>query len=130
MKSIIKTKLAEVRKKQQNKNIYETVNWENCLKGLLIGKTPATDFGGGGGVYTNLRQNIQTLRGGARAEKMQFLVKIFQKLPKNAIFGLFFKILPAAQKNWSNRFFILIRESSENQFGRPEKKVKKNFEIF
>ena len=36
--------------------------------------------------------------GGARAEKRDFLVEILQKVPKNAIFGLFFKILPAAQK--------------------------------
>ena len=38
--------------------------------------------------------------GGARAKKINFLVEIFQKVPKNAIFGLFFKILPAAQKFW------------------------------
>ena len=32
-----------------------------------------------------------------------FLVEIFQKMPKNTIFGLFFKILLAAQKFWSKQ---------------------------
>ena len=38
--------------------------------------------------------------GGGRQKKRNFLVEIFQKVPKNAIFGLFFTILPAAQKFW------------------------------
>ena len=42
--------------------------------------------------------------GGARAEKTRFLVKIFQKVPKNGMFGLliFLKNLPAGQKISSN----------------------------
>ena len=42
-------------------------------------------------IYTNFE-------GGVRAKKRNFLVKIFHKVPKNAFFGSFFKILPAAQK--------------------------------
>ena len=34
-----------------------------------------------------------SFEGGARAKKRNFLFKIFQKVPKNAFFGLFFKIL-------------------------------------
>ena len=42
-------------------------------------------------MYTNFE--------GKRAlKKRNFLVKIFQKVPKNAVFACFFKILPAAQK--------------------------------
>ena len=39
--------------------------------------------------------------GGARAKKRNFLAEVFQKVPKNAIFGtMSFKILLAAQKFW------------------------------
>ena len=46
-----------------------------------------------GPIYTNFE-------GGARAEKTQFFYKNFQKVPKNALFGLFFKTSPAAPKIW------------------------------
>ena len=35
-----------------------------------------------------------------RAEKTQFFGRNFSKVLKNAIFALFFKILPAARKFW------------------------------
>ena len=66
--------------------------------------------------------------GGEHApNELNFLVNIFQKVPKNSFFGLFFKNLPAEQKIWSNGVFIVIWESSENQFGRPKKMVDKIF---
>ena len=34
--------------------------------------------------------NMNNFEGGTRAEKAQFLVKIFQKMPKDAFLGLFF----------------------------------------
>ena len=37
--------------------------------------------------------------GGARAKKRNFLVKIFQKVPKNAFFGLFFQKFACGTKN-------------------------------
>ena len=42
-------------------------------------------------IYTNFEGRV-------RAKKRDFLVKTFQKVLKNAFFGLFFNILPAAQK--------------------------------
>ena len=50
-------------------------------------------------------------------------------MPKNAIFGLFFKILPAAQKFRPKKVFIVVWESSENQFGRPKNEKKKVIKI-
>ena len=68
-----------------------------------------------------------------RAEKRNFLVKIFQKVPKNALFDcFFFKNLSAAQK-------ILPKmgakqcfgRAQKNQFDRPKKKkVVKIFDFF
>ena len=54
-------------------------------------------------------------------------------MPKNVFFGLFFKILPAAHKNLPQQglwVFLVLCESSENQFGRPKKKVDKIFKKF
>ena len=56
---------------------------------------------------------------------MQFLVKIFKKLPKNAFFS--FKILPAARNLGQNRDFLVLSESSKNQFGRPKER-RQNFQ--
>ena len=39
-----------------------------------------------------------SFEGGARVEKRDFLVKIFQKVPKNAFFGLFFQNYGRARK--------------------------------
>ena len=52
-------------------------------------------------------------------------------MPKNVFFGLFFKILPAAQKHLPQQglwVFLVLCESSENQFGRPKKKGRQNFQ--
>ena len=75
-------------------------------------------------IYTNFE--------GERApKKRDFLVKIFQKVPKNAFFGLFFQIFACGAKNFAKTGTKpCIRESSKNQFGRPKKKVDKIFEIF
>ena len=55
-------------------------------------------------------------------KKRDLLAEIFRKVHKNPFFGLFFK------KNYlrrrkidQSRVFIVIWESSENQFGRPKK---------
>ena len=59
--------------------------------------------------------NIHQFQREERApKKRNFLVKIFRKLPKNAFFGV----------------FIVIWEGSENQLGRPKKKVDKIFDFF
>ena len=78
-------------------------------------------------IYTNFE-------GGLHAEKTQFFGKIFQKVPKNAYFGLFFfKILPVAQKYRPKQGLCSglgeLRKSI-NQFSRPKKKVDKTFEVF
>ena len=52
-------------------------------------------------------------------KKRNFLVKIFQKVPRNAFLACFLKNLPAVQKKWS-KWGSNLRESSENQFGRPK----------
>ena len=52
-------------------------------------------------IYTNFE-------GAARAEKIDFLVKIFQEMLKKT------------QKIWPKQG-LLLWESSENQFGRPKK---------
>ena len=51
------------------------------------------------------------LRGERAPKKNDFLVKIFQK-----------KATVRRKKFGQNRVFIVISESSENQFGRPMKK--------
>ena len=68
--------------------------------------------------------------GGGVPKKRDFLVKIFQKGPKNAFFGLFFQNLPAAQKFLGKKIFLVLWGSSENQYARPKKNVDKVFEIF
>ena len=62
------------------------------------------------------------MRGGARAEKTRFFIKIFEKVPKNAFFGLFSKICLRRTNFSQNRVFLLLWESSENQFCRLIKK--------
>ena len=64
--------------------------------------------------------------GGARAKKMRFFVKIFQKVAKNSFFGLFFSNLPAAQKflpKQQNLFSAL--EELGKSICRPKKKSTK-----
>ena len=74
-------------------------------------------------IYTNLE--------GKRApKKRNFFVNIFQKVPKNASLDLFFeKICLQCRQFGQNGVFIVILESSENQFGRP-KKNRQNFHFF
>ena len=60
------------------------------------------------------------MRGERAPKKRDFLIETFQKVPKNAFCGLFFKNLPAAGQIW---VFVVVSESSQNQFGRPKKKV-------
>ena len=79
------------------------------------------------------RQYILILRGGGgggctRRKNAIFLVKVFQKVPKTPFLDYFFKILPAAQKNWPKQginrarkinsvdlnFFLKIRPPREN----------------
>ena len=53
-----------------------------------------------------------------------FLSKFSKKCKKRLFWPVFLKKLPVAQKTWSIfqfRVFIVIWESSENQFGRPKK---------
>ena len=78
------------------------------------------------------RQSILILREGTRAKKTRLLVKIFQKVPKNAVFELFLfsKIWLRRKKFGQIRVFKLAGESSENQFGRPKNKVDKIFNFF
>ena len=65
---------------------------------------------------------IYTYFKGERApKKRNFLVKIFQKVPKNAFLACFFKILPAAQKFGPKHGLLSDWESSENLFDRPKK---------
>ena len=53
---------------------------------------------------------------------------IFQKVPKNCLFWpVFFPKFACGAENW---VFIVIRESSENQFVPPEKKVDKFSKFF
>ena len=121
------------------------------------------------------------LRGERDPKKRNFSVKVIQKVPKNAFFGLFFqnsacgaeilgiigtkhcfgrarkiylvdlkkrstkfskifwkspleKILdpplPEALKIWPKKTFLVIWESSENQFSRPKKQVDIIFKFF
>ena len=68
-------------------------------------------------------------KGGTRAEKRDFSVDIFQKVPKNA-FLAFFKICLRRRTFYQIKVFIVVWESSEKQFGRPKKKVDKIFKFF
>ena len=56
-----------------------------------------------------------TFEGGARAKKRKFLVKIFQKVPKNAFFG------QRRRKFGRKWVFKVVCESPENQFRRSKK---------
>ena len=60
--------------------------------------------------------------GASSCQKTQLLAKNFPKVPKSDFCDLFF------HKFGQNGFFIVIWESSENQFGRPQKKLDKIFE--
>ena len=57
-------------------------------------------------------------------------VKIFQKLLKNAFLASFWKFLPAAQKIWPKQGFLVLWDSSKNQFGRPKTKSSKFSQYF
>ena len=73
-------------------------------------------------------QFILILRGSARQKNAFFFVKIFQKVPKNGFFDLFFqKNCLRRRKFGQNRVFLLLWESSENQSVRPKKKVDQIF---
>ena len=65
--------------------------------------------------------------GGERAEKKRdFLVEIFQKVPKNACCWPFFKSLNAAQKICSKwGLYRDLRDLRRKQFGRPKTMVDK-----
>ena len=69
----------------------------------------------------------KTLRGELAPKKRHFLVNIFQKMPKNAFFGLFFEKF-ACRKLLQNRVFIQFWESSQNQISRPKKNGRQNFQ--
>ena len=62
---------------------------------------------------------------GARAEKRDFMVKVFQKAHKNAFLACFLKKWLRRKKIIQSKVFIVIWESSENQFGRPKKSREK-----
>ena len=76
-------------------------------------------------IYTNFE-------GGARAEKTRFFEKKnFQKVPKNAFFGLFFfKILSAAQKFWPKQGLFGAFGELRKQFDRPKKRSTKVSKFF
>ena len=58
-----------------------------------------------------------------------FFVKIFQKVLKISFLAFFQKFARGAQSLGQYRVFIVIDESSENQFGRP-KKISRKISIF
>ena len=67
---------------------------------------------------------------GERApKKREFLVKVFQKLLKNAFLGVFFKILQRRRKFGQNRDRTALREF-KNQYGRPKKGSTKILKVF
>ena len=72
-------------------------------------------------------------KGDARAEKTQFFGQNFPKSEKSAqkrLLGLFLQNFACGAKNFGqNRAFLLLSESSQNQFGRPKKR-RQNFEIY
>ena len=75
-------------------------------------------------MYTNFE-------GGARAKKeCDFWPKFSKKCRKPSIFGLFSKICLRPGKIGQIRVFIVVGESSENQFGWPKKNVDKVFKTF
>ena len=53
--------------------------------------------------------------------KRDFFGRSFSKVTKNAFFGLFSEIFLRRRKLGLIRVFIVVWESSENQFGRPKK---------
>ena len=75
-------------------------------------------------LYTNFE--------GERApKKRDFLSQFSKKMFKNAQIDLFFqKFACGAEHLAKHGVFLLLYESSENQFGRPKKKVIKIFENF
>ena len=71
------------------------------------------------------RQYILILSEDRAPKKRNFLVKIFQKVPKNAFFGLFFQNFACCPNNLAKiGTKTVLWESSKNQFGRPKKNVK------
>ena len=68
--------------------------------------------------------------GGARRKNAIFLVKNLQKVSTNAILACFFKICPRRRIFGQNRDFLMLCESSENQFARPKRKVDKISNFF
>ena len=77
------------------------------------------------GLKTFLRAPLAPIftnfEGRARAEKPNFWSKFSKKCIKTLFMACFLKKLPAAKKIWSIRGFIVIWESSENQYGPPNK---------
>ena len=75
-------------------------------------------------IYTNFE-------GGARAEKTGFFGQNFPKKPKNVYFlPVFSKFCLRRRKSGRNSVFLVLWQSSENQFGRPKKKGRQNFRFF
>ena len=82
-------------------------------------------------------------KGRARAEKLRSFINIFQKVPKNTFFGLYFQNFVCGAELllkqglcrafwplfWRNRVLRVFSDSSENQNGRPKKRLSK-FSIF
>ena len=64
-------------------------------------------------------------------KKSDFLVEIFQKVPKNACCWPFFKSLNAAQKICSKwGLYRDLRDLRRKQFGRPKNHGRQNCQIF
>ena len=70
---------------------------------------------------TDLKIFLKARRAECAPKKRDFLVSIFQKVPKNAFFGLFSKICLRRRKLGQIWVFIVVSVSSQNQFGRPKK---------
>ena len=68
------------------------------------------------------------LRGERAPRKRGFLLNIFQKVRKNAIWPVFSKFC-LRRRNFY-RVFLVLWQSSKNLFGRPKKKVDKILENF
>ena len=78
-----------------------------------------------------LRQYILILREERAPKKRDFLGTVFQKVPKNSFFGLFFQSFVFGAENFVKiGKKTMLLESSKNQFGRPKKRVDKIFENF
>ena len=71
-------------------------------------------LGWGGGHF------ISILRGERATKKRDFSLEIFQKKPTTPFLGFFSKICLRRRKFGQIRVFIVVWESSENQFGRPK----------